>query len=389
MKTYITPILLAILLVLSAPAASALVDANLQRYDPTPAQPGDLLTVYVAVTNDDSSIARNIQLEILPTNTIIPEGQSVINVGTLSELGTYTTSLQVRVASDTPAGTAILRMRTKQDGSEWQERTGTINIKSSESAVLINNVQVSPETINPGKASTVTLTLENNAGGLLRDVTTQLDLTETPFVPVDSSTRKKVSELKADQQAKVTYTLVAQPGATANIYRVPVTLSFLDEDGQVQSDKDTIGLYVDTPTSIRAIVDDVTATTNGAEVAVRIVNKGLSEVKFVEAELSEAQGYTIPISQQVAYVGNIDSDDWETLRFNIESEQTEVQVPMEYTFQDAFNNKITMQETLRINIPEQQSEGTGTGLILVVLLLIGGGVWYVRRRRKKSKKSKR
>lgn len=377
-------ILLLALLVLIIPAASAVVDTTLQRYDPTPAQAGDLLTAYVNLYNNEDTTAPNVQLEILESSTIRPEGQSVINAGSIGSFGLYTATVQVRVARDAPAGQAVLRLRVREGNGDWQERTQTITIRSQEAAVLINNVDIQPNTLEPGKTATVSLRLENNANSFLRDITTQLDLGETPFVPLESSSRKKISELSPDEQATVTYTLAAQPAATSDIYRVPITISFTDEDGEVQEDQDYIGISVSSAPNTRAIVDSVSRTNGDVEVAVRIVNKGLSEVKFVEAELADEEGYTIPSSQRVNYVGNIDSDDWETLRFNIETDQQQVSVPLIYNYQDAFNNEIQEETTLTFGIPEETAQGVSFSTMLLILVIIAGGVWYWRKRKNKK-----
>lgn len=382
---YTTPVLLALLFVLIAPATYALVDANLQRYDPTPAQPGDLLTVYISVSNNEDTAARDVQLEILDTSTVTPEGRSVLNAGTINAYSSYLATAQVRIAKDAPAGEVVLRMRVREGSGNWQEQTATITVQSAQSAAIISNVQIQPEAVNPGREASVTLTVENNADSLLRDVTTELDLQDTPFVPTGSSTRKKISSLAAGQQAQVTYQLVAQPSATADIYRIPVTISFLNEQGERREDQDAIGVYVITETQTQAIVDSVTRNTDGIEVAVRLINKGLSEIKFAQATIQEADGYEIPVNQQQTYLGNIDSDDWETMRFNIQTDQEQVSIPLRYTYQDAFNNELEQETTLQVDIPPAQTQGVSISTILLVLVVIAAAGYYIKKRRNNKK----
>lgn len=372
-----TTLLLALLLL---PAAAALADIDLQRYDPTPAQPGDLLTVYVSISNDANDAARNVQAELLPTSTIAPEGRNTISVGTLGARGTHTASRQVRVANDV-AGQAVLRMRVRQANTDWQERTATIPIKGHEGSLAVKHVDIQPPIITPGRTANVTLTISSSAGSLLRDVVAQLTLDDTPFVTDASTARRNIGEISGGAQATTTYRLTARPDASADIYSVPVTITFLDADGENRTQQDRVGLRVTTEQNTVAIVEDAQRTSQGTEVTVRIVNKGLSEIKFLQAAVEDAQGYTINAQQKQAYLGNVDSDDWETLRFTVDTDQERIDVPLTYSYEDTFNNQHQDNATLSISIPPQDTSiGAGT-LLLIALVIIGGGYWLYKRRK--------
>ena len=382
MKNILALVLIALLIPV---AVSAVPDVQLQRHDPTPAQPGDLLTVQLALTNPTDTAMRNVDVEILESSTVRPEGRNTLRAGNIAAYSSFQGSLQVRVASDAPSGEATLRLRVRTNEGPWQERTQIIQVQTSQAGILVSNVQLSPEEITPGKSATIQLTIQNNANSLLREVNTQLQLEETPFVPTQTTTRQRVGDLRIGQQETVTYQLTAQPEAQAGIYRVPVTLSFLDRNGNTVEQHDMIGLAITTQQVTTANVDNVQRVDTGVEVSVRVVNKGLSEIKFVEASVQEQEGYQIAEQERSAYLGNIGSDDWQTMRFIVRSNEERVEIPLTYTFQDSFNEEHTREETLVINLPEAQ-RGGGTGIILVVLLLIGAGIYTYRRRKKKSKK---
>ena len=372
-------ILLAALLI--PVGASALVDAQLQRYDPTPAQPGDLLSVQIALTNSADRAVQGAELEILPSATVRPEGRNTLTAGTIGALSSFQGTLQVRVAADAPPGAATLRMRVRQAGGEWQERTGTIDVQPSQAGILIQQVTLNPATINPGRSATLTLGVQNNANTLLREVTTQLQLQDTPFVPTQSATRQRVGDLSHAQQASVTYELTAQPEAQAGIYRVPVVLSYLDRNGNSVDQTDMIGLTVTTPQRTSATIDNVQRTDEGAEISVRVVNTGLSEIKFVEVTAQESSGYTIREQERSAYLGNIQSDDWQTMRFSIQTSQEQVEIPISYRFEDTFNEPHEQTTTLAVTLPPRNGGGLGAVGVIVLLILIGGGYWLYKRRK--------
>lgn len=376
---YITYLLLALLIPV---AASALVDTQVQRYDPTPAQPGDLLAVQLALTNNQDTRTSDVQLEILESQTIRPEGRNTLQAGTIGARSSYQGTLQVRVAADAPPGAATLRYRVREGTGPWQEQTATIDVQPSQAGIIISDVQITPQTSTPGESASIQLTIQNNANSLLREVNTQLQLADTPFAPQQGATRKRAGNLAVGEQATITYELAAQPDATAGIYRVPVTLSFQDRNGNTREQEDLIGLTIDTQQRVSANVENVERTDQGAQITVRVVNKGLSEIKFLEAQASENDGYTIREQERTSYLGNIQSDDWQTMRFEIQTSQQEVSIPLSYTYQDAFNQQHQQEQTLNVTLPASEQGGIGAGTIIVVLLLIGGGYWAYRRRKK-------
>ena len=378
---YLAYLLVALLIPVGA---SALVDAQLQRYDPTPAQPGDLLTVQLAITNDADTQARGVELEILPSGTVSPEGRNTLRAGTVGAKSTYVGSLQVRVAAEAPPGEAVLRMRVREEGTDWQERTGIIQIQPSQAGILISNVDIQPETINPGRSATVTLDIQNNANSLLREVNAQLQLDETPFAPQQQATRQRAGDLAVGEQTTINYQLSAQPEAQAGIYRVPITLSFLDRNGNTVEQQDMIGLTITTEQQVTANVETVERTSQGAQITARVVNKGLSEVKFVETHAQEATGYTIFEQERNAYLGNIQSDDWQTMRFNIQTNEEQVEIPFSYTYKDTFNQEHQEEQTLAVTIPPSEDTGLGLTTALLVALVLAGGWWVYTRRKKKQ-----
>ena len=120
------------------------------------------------------------------------------------------------------------------------------------------------------------------------------------------------------------------------------------------------------------------------EVTVRIINKGLSEIKFLQASVQDGEGYTIQPQHKQAYLGNVDSDDWETMRLTVTTDRESIDIPLSYSFEDTFNNPQEQQTTLSVQIPEAPAGGLGTAGLLIALAVIGGGYWLYKRRKSKK-----
>lgn len=369
----------------SVSAAGQPVEVALLNYQPTPAQPGDLVDVNIQVANDGRDPVSGVQLELLGGEGLRPEGQAVKNIGTIVGEGAFTASFKIRVASTAQPGERLFNVAIRQTGYEEQSATLSMTVQAQDSSLVISSAGTEPETLAPGEEGMLHLTLQNAAGQTARDVTVALDLDDIPVVPVTESARKQVSTLSAGRSTRITFPVVVDPDATADAYKLPVTITYLDESGATQTQSETIGIRINSPTDTKAYLDDVSRTTDGkVEFAIRIVNRGLSEVRFVEAQIPDGDNYHVAPEDAEVYVGNIDSDDWETLRVRVTTDASEIQVPLTYIYRDAFNNQQERTQSFTVEVPPQQTGGA-SGLVVflvIVVVLVIGIIWWRRRKKK-------
>lgn len=388
-KTPITT-LLALLVLALVPLAAAQttptsnpVQVSLLSYQPVPAQAGETLDVQLSVRNSATSPAQGVEIEVLSGGAFIAEGRTTVNAGTIPALNSFTARFTVRVQSTAEAGDRALQIRTRQQGQDWQQTTIFIPIVSQQAAILVTDV--SSQNMIPGETGTLTLRIENLADTTLRDITVRLGITDTPFTPAQTATQQHISSLAPGAAQTVTYRINTRATATPGDYAFPVTMHYLDSAGNQRENDDTISIRVNAPARTDAYVDNVERQGNDAVVRMRIINMGLSEIRFVTAQIEDGEGYSVHPQSRRTYVGNINSDDWETVRFTITSEQDELTVPITYTFFDAFNQEHTITEEHVVRIPSQDS-GTRAGLWIVLLILAAviGTVVYRKRRHKKK-----
>jgi hypothetical protein len=123
------------------------------------------------------------------------------------------------------------------------------------------------------------------------------------------------------------------------------------------------------------------ATNQYGEVTLRITNKGLGEVKFVNLKFGEAEGLTLSSTNE-RYIGNIDSDDYKTAQLILKASQDKVELPVTITYLDALNTEYTREEVLTLRVQEASSGGIPTYLIVgIVVIVLVVGYFLFRRRR--------
>ena len=190
------------------------------------------------------------------------------------------------------------------------------------------------------------------------------------------------------------------PTADSKPYKIPLTVTYYDSLGRNYTRSVLVGLVVGAVPDVSIVIDESTLLQEKktGEVSIRFVNKGVTDVKFLTATLLPSDAYTI-ISSPEIYVGNIDSDDYQTAAFKlylsreqekmISSKQPSIPLPLLVTYVDANNNPYEKRITLPLMLYSEEQLGvekneTGTTLLVVIVLLVLLYVFYRRWEKKKQ-----
>ena len=265
------------------------------------------------------------------------------------------------------------------------------------SALVIDSVSSVPAEIEPGETSIIEIGVENNRKDDVTDVSITLDLTETPFAPDQSSTEYSFDEIKDGKIKYATFKIKALNDAESGIYKIPVEVSY-EEDEEIKQKQSLISLTINSEPIVSASIEEGLLLKNQEnEISIRIVNKGLSNVKFLEAEIKKSPYYSI-VSPKNTYIGDLDSDDFETADFKIifkETSPTNLRIPLTLKYRDSLNEEL--QETINLEAKiysiEQatqlgliQQNNTTTYVIAAITLII---VFLIYRRIRKYYKRKK
>jgi len=130
-------------------------------------------------------------------------------------------------------------------------------------------------------------------------------------------------------------------------------------------------------------------------VSIRFVNKGVTDIKFLYVKVKESSDIKV-LSTPGSYLGNIDSDDYETADFEInvvEGKEGIAILPLEIEYKDAINRDYVVEKNLEIRIySEEDLEKLGEkegnpviGTIIVIVIVAGLLViyFYMRKRKKR------
>ena len=374
--------------------------ASLSRQEPDPVEPGKTVEASFKLDNNGTA-AQNVVFEVLPEYplSLLPGEPSSKSVGAL---GTSQDSKQavilrykLRVAQDAADGDHEIKVRYKSaDSQSWVTIEGLkIKVQTHDAIIAIDRFETDSPAVEPGSKTKLTIFLKNYATSLLKDIKVSLDLgksgdTVTPFSPIGSANEKVISYINPQATVPLEFELLVDPDALSKSYKIPVSIKYSDSVNKDYNKSNIVTIVVGGDPDVSVGIDSTTVYSSGSngEVTVKIVNRGLPDMKFVNVHLAKSGKYRI-ISPAEVYIGNIDSDDYETADFKIYAEKTsesKVMLPFTVEYKDA-NNK-DYRKVVDLELPlYSSSEAKKLGLvkgngsfswILIIVLAVAGFFGY-------------
>jgi hypothetical protein len=380
------------------------IEVNLINQFPDPAEPGKYTDVRFKLDNNGSGTLEDVEVQLIPDYpfSLDDSDDAIKNIGTIQgmqrgDVGVIV-KYRIRVDENAVEGDNDLRIRYRPKGEAWIEPPEfKIKVQTHDAILSVDEVKTSiGNQFKPGKGNNMSIRLSNKADSVLKDIKIKLELDDAPFIPVGSSNEKSIAQLQSKGVYDVIFNIMAVPEAESGAYKVPLIVSYSDELGKNYSARNIVGMIVGSSPDISLSLDstEIYQSGNSGEIVLKIVNKGVTDIKFVNLKLLESNGIRL-ISNDAAYLGNIDSDDFETADFMIFAEKTrekKLDIPFILEYKDANNNEFIENHVIQINM-YSSSEAKKFGLkkengyigIFIIILIIIIGLFYYKQHKKKKK----
>jgi len=362
------------------------------KYEPYPAEPGKYFDLWLRIQNAGPDKA-DIKFKLTPK---FPFSLDINEVAErdLYGLGAGETALihyKVRTAINAVEGSTPLGYEAVIGGAR-QSANVNIWIQTIDANVAVSSVKT--QVLVPGEVTPVEIELENRADSQMSNINIKLDLTAStlPFIPINSTTEKKLYFIEPGKKSSVIFDLMALPGATSNAYKVPIELRYTDGTGKSYNKTSIIGLVIGaTPDLLVTIASsDIYSKGSTGDVSIKIVNKGLTDIKLMKVILKDSENYDI-LSESNVYVGSVDSDDYETAEFKIKVKKVKDKkaiLNIELNYLDANNKEYTDTFDVELKVISAKELGVGSNnsfiKIIGLLVLIGAGFFFYRKWEKKK-----
>ncbi len=396
-------------------AGSERIIVTLINQEPDPVGPGGIIDLRFRIENVGSEPAEDMQikLEAKYPFSVYWSDEKIKSIGTLAGGQRDETGVRekFRLFVDESAATGKNTVEfwyQIKDGPWIKAGDFAVEIRTRQPVLAITAVKTEPEGIVPGSNANVIFALENMADNTLRNIKIELGLltsvvtstgiskSELPFSPIGSGNEKTVSSIAPKKSEDVSFSLFIDADAASQAYKIPYVLHYDDSTGANFTRSGVIGLIVDAKPELSANMEETEIFGAGQKGAVRIlfVNKGFGDIRFLDVHLKGSSSYDILSSDQ-AYIGNLDSDDFESAEFTLllsNGARDSVMLPLTITYRDANGKEYTRDETLSLPIYsgaalKQRTGSNGNAFtgIIITLAIVGIGIILYRRHQKKKK----
>jgi hypothetical protein len=276
----------------------------------------------------------------------------------------------------------------------WTRLESDISIRTTGAILTVDEYKTIPATLKPGDLVSVEISLKNGGKIAVKDVDVTLDLEDTPFAPIGSGDTKRLASVDAGDMGEISFDLIADTSAEIKVYSIPVMLKYKDIRNAEYEDERTISLVMSAQPDLMVVVDssEVTSPGKAGTVTLKVINKGIMDLKYLNTRLVSTDQYEVLSTTNEEYIGNLDSDDFETVEFIIKPTQKDVRLNVVVEFKDPYNKDYTMNYDLPLRVFSSAELGQGRSywgtaiVVLVVLVVIG---YWLYRRRKKRKQHKK
>ena len=259
-------------------------------------------------------------------------------------------------------------------------------LTSLASAMIIDSVNYGK--FNPGEESSLKIRIENNLDRDYKDVSLSLDFSNLPLNVVGSS--EFTTDIDEDDSETFDYVIKASSTASPGDYEIPYTLKFANQTKTGKMGV-TISGNIDLAFSVS---QDMPIINTQDKITLKIVNKGFADAKFASVKINPS-GFNL-LSENEVYIGNIDSDDFETASFDVLLTSSSAMTNVEIEYRDFDNLLVTKTVTLPLTVYSREralelgiikKNNTATYAIVIIVLIILYLIyrsWRKRARRKKA-----
>jgi len=403
--------LLSISLATAATYGNNVVRATLQSQSPDPVEPGEIVTIKFKIENNAGETYEDVIVKLLPKFPFKLYGDAAEkNIGKLKVgSGADAAIVEYRLKVDEKAvegDTEIeLQVNVGVGGLSYTNDEFMIKINSRNPVLDITSIDFDPQQVAPGGTSRINIFVENLAGSSLKNIRFKLDFSgaDLPLAPYGSSSERRLTQLESGLMDSFQFEIIADPDAVTGRYKIPLNITYEDEDGNSLSYNDVLSVSVGEEPQVRTYIKRSTSlkANEPSKITIEIANSGTTDIKFLEMFLLPWKDYQLISASDYIYIGEVDSDDTESEEIDIfinrrAKRDGKLTLPVRLSYFDANNIKYHENFNLEMDLYSSWKlkkfgvlERSYAWFYILLLFIAVGGFFYYKdyydfRRRLKS-----
>lgn len=255
------------------------------------------------------------------------------------------------------------------------------------SALSVDNIRIN--LVGPGQEGIINLEISNEGNSDVEDVSLNINFLQD-IIPIGSS-EGFVDEIKENEEEEFAFKFRVSSTLLPGTYTLPYELKY-EEDGSNKIQRGDFGIVVFAQPEVEVTIDAQNQVIGkSGTINMRLVNKGLADARFVSVQVS-GEGLLF-ISDKNAYIGTIDSDDFETTSFEVIYQNKRPVIKTRITYRDFDNIEqeieidnsffaYTEKEAIEKRILTKNSLPLYIGILFIVIVC-----WIIFRKIRKKQKT--
>lgn len=357
--------------------------------DSAPVYPGDTTYVYVPIQNTGfGSFLNDVSVRLEPKDNSSANAVTILDdvylLGTIENWGDQRTArFKIHVNPDAAEGDYYFNVYTTYRGRQISSDTPApivttelkdqiLTIKGKPVVVLLNSTL---GIIEPMSINKETLKFKNTGTGTVQNAVAEIDLTGTggssksSFSILGAGTRFSLGNLKAGDEAEITFDLAVDITATPGVYNLPVKITGLDN----YSSDNYVGLVVAGTTNF-----EISYQESLGSFSLNVANVGISPASAVTVTLPRQNNFTSTGSSS-SVLGNLNPGDYTSAIFQIAKiagAGNSLEVDIQYTDTSGQRHTTTKYLSVELSSTGAKSSAGSTStnyavwIVVVVLLVI-------------------
>ena len=328
------------------------------------------------------------------------EGNTIKDLGSIDAYQTgedaYVIKYTLKVSESAVSGDTNLKARyTLDEGDSYVELDDfEISINEYEPVVELVSAITIPEVAVPGEDIELKLIVKSLSSSQIRDVKLSLNIEDTAtttyyFAPIGSANEQVIETIGANQEKEVTFTLATSPDTPIDVEKIPLTMTYYDDEGTEYIKNYIVGVKMYEEPSYSFALEEKTIykELQKGKVTFSIADIGKTNLNYLEIELMEQPLYYTILSNNKVYIGNLESDDFDTAGFEIYSEDSlagKLPLKVKIRYKDDYGKYFEQTEEINVELYNKQQltkygleTPAGAGMIINVMLLIIVTVFWV------------
>ncbi len=324
-----------------------------------PVYPGDTTYVYVPIMNQGFTFMEDVSVRLAPKDNASANAVILLNdvdsLGTINDVGSQRTAkFRIHVNPDAVEGDYYFTVYITSKGQQTYGGTPAtplttklddqiLTIKGRPVIVLLNSTI---NTISPMSTNKETLRFKNTGTGTVENAIASIDLTganvNSIFSIIGGGTQFSLGNLKAGDEASITFNLAVDIAARPGVYNLPIKITGLNN----YSSNNYIGLIVAGTTDFEISYQETLGS-----LSINVANIGVNPASAVTVSLPPQRNFSVTGTSS-SVIGSLNPGDYTSALFQVTNRPgagNDLEIEIQYTDTSGARHKITKDIALQLS----------------------------------------